>query len=306
MQKENVVRIILNGKKSGLPYVRDAIAMARRELSDCDLQVRVTWEYGDVHRLVYEAVGEGVDRLIIGGGDGSVNEVIDALASISKEKRPPVGVLPLGTANDFASGCNIPQEAFLAIKLAATGTPVDIDMGRCNDRYFINIAAGGFGAQVTAETPPELKNFIGGSAYTLTGLLKVLNFTPFQGTISSEEVSLSAGVIVGVVCNGKQAGGGQQLAPNAKINDGFFDVMMLKEFPFDKLNQVIKEALNSTETGEFVIRFKTKKLNFVANGLDSAPLNLDGEPFEGNELEFEVVPKAIRLVLPDDCALLAV
>ena len=96
-----MIRIILNGKKAGVASVRSAISELRKEVSN--VETRVTYEYGDVNRLVKEAERDGVKRLVIGGGDGSVNEVVDAMAKLPRGERPELAILPLGTANDFAT-----------------------------------------------------------------------------------------------------------------------------------------------------------------------------------------------------------
>jgi len=292
------IRIILNGKKAGFPMVRNAIFKAREELSP-DIEVRVTWEYGDVHRLVKEAIIEGVDRIVVGGGDGSVNEVVDALAKLPKEQGPELAILPLGTANDFATGCQIPTDSFSALELAIHGKTQSVDIVRANDRHFINVATGGFGAQVTTETPVELKNFLGGGAYTLTGLVKAINFKPYPGLLTGKDFELKGEAIVGAVCNGRQAGGGQVLAPNAYINDGLIDFVALEAFPLSAVNQVINEIRDPDINGTYVKRFQTSWVDFSSDV--ATPINLDGEPYQHSKIRFEVVPNAIDLVVPDDC-----
>ncbi|MEN8191075.1 MAG: diacylglycerol kinase family protein, partial [Thermodesulfobacteriota bacterium] len=141
--------LIINGKKAGLPAIREAVKTVRED--GHDLQVRVTWEYGDGLRYVTEAAGLGAGVVIAGGGDGTVNELAHGLALLDAQKRPALGILPLGTANDFATGCRIPTEPLLALRLALTAEPVDVDVVQANDRYFINVASAGFGAAVTTE-----------------------------------------------------------------------------------------------------------------------------------------------------------
>jgi len=302
MNSNSTVRIILNGKKASLAPVRQAIFDARKLIKH-DLQVRTTWEYGDTHRLVKEAVAERIPRLIVGGGDGSVNEIADALAHLPEDQRPQLGIMPLGTANDFATACLIPSDLVEALTLAASGQATAIDLGRCNDRHFVNVAAGGFGAQVTADTPVDLKNFLGGSAYTLTGLVKALNFIPYAGRIECEGQVFTSPIVVGAVCNGRQAGGGQKLAPYATINDGLLDMVMLTQFPLSQLDTVVREVLNPDIDGIYVKRFQAKSLSYYADDShpQPAPLNLDGEPYINKELHFDVVPAALKVVLPTHC-----
>ena len=112
------IRILLNGKKAGLGPVRSAIFKARESGV---VEVRSTWEGSDVKRLVQEAIDEGCQRLVAGGGDGTVNEIADALLRLAADDRPELAILPLGTANDFATGCMIPSEPLAALTLAQSG-----------------------------------------------------------------------------------------------------------------------------------------------------------------------------------------
>lgn len=169
---KKTIRAILNGKKAGNPELRDAIMKMRDK--GVDLQVRVTWESQDMPRLVKEAVDEGIERIVVAGGDGTVNEAASAIIQIEEEKRPELAIIPLGTANDFATAIQVPASIKASLSLAVEGQSALVDCVKANDRYFINVATAGFGAEVTAETPVELKNFLGGGAYTLTGVVKAL------------------------------------------------------------------------------------------------------------------------------------
>jgi len=293
-------RLILNGKKSGLANVRTAVDAVRERYP---LEVRSTYEGGDVARMVNEAVADGVERLIAGGGDGSLHEMVDALAAIDLAQRPQMGIFPLGTANDFARGCGISENLIEALSLAVSGTAVPIDMIKANEKHFINAATGGFGTEVTASTPVELKNFLGGSAYTLTGLIKVLDFVPYQGTLRTADNQFVSNTLVGAICNGRQAGGGQVLAPNAYIDDGLLDIFSIEFFPAGKLLQVIDEATIPDAEGEYVKYIQASWAEFSA-AERPMPINLDGEPFRAENIRFEVVPAAINMVLPERCPLL--
>ncbi len=295
-----MIRIILNGKKAGLAEVRAAIDILREQAGG--IGVRPTYEYGDVARLLGEALGEGVSRIIIGGGDGSVNEVVDAMAKLPRGERPELAILPLGTANDFATACRIPRDSLQALRLAVAGQTTPVDIGRANQRHFINTATAGFGAQVTAETPVELKNFLGGGAYTLMGVVKAIGFEPYHGKFRAPGREVEQGIVVGAICNGRQAGGGQVLAPHACINDGLLDILSVSEFSMADLAEVIEEIQTPSIDGKFVRHFQTPWLEAESDAV--IPLNLDGEPYESRNIRFEILPGAIDLVLPEDCPLL--
>ncbi|MBY6188082.1 lipid kinase YegS [Marinobacter hydrocarbonoclasticus] len=293
------MRIILNGKKAGLPVVREAILQAR---GSGPVEVRVTWEGGDVERLVAEAIREGCKRLVAGGGDGTVNELASALMAYPETQRPEMAVLPLGTANDFARGCGIPDKPAEALALAQQGEAVEVDVVRANEHHFINMATGGFGAQITATTPVALKNFLGGGAYTLNGLLQALRFSPYQGTLETPIGKLEAAAIVGAVGNGRQAGGGQVLCPNARINDGLLEVVSLLAFPPAALDQVLAEIRQPRPENQYVKWMQVPWAEY--RGAEPVPINLDGEPVSANVIRFEVVPSALKLVVPPDCPML--
>lgn len=298
------VRLLLNGKKAGLVPVREAVAAVRGE--GHAVEVRVTWEQGDMARLVAEAAAEGVDRIVAGGGDGSVNELASGLMRLDAAERPAMGIVPLGTANDFATACGVPADPRAALLLACTGTPRPVDVARANDRFFVNVASAGFGAAVTAGTPVELKDFLGGGAYALMGILQAVNFTPYECTLRTPDGDHSGAMIVGAVCNGRLAGGGQPLAPDALINDGLLDVVSLVPFAVADIPQVALELATLVAAGgdpwregRWVERRQVSWLEAESAG--ELPVNLDGEPVRAHRFRFEALPGAVRMVLPDDC-----
>ncbi len=164
--------LIINGKGAGNEELRQAVKRLRAE--QITLHVRVTWEHGDAARYVAEATQLGVGTVVAGGGDGTINEVAAALVQLPAHNRPALGILPLGTANDFAMACNIPPSPEQALQLAIKGRSVPIDLAKVNgERYFINMATGGFGTRITTETPEKLKAALGGVSYFVHGLLRM-------------------------------------------------------------------------------------------------------------------------------------
>ena len=140
---------MLHGKAALREEVRAAVRAVREE--GYQIEVCVTWEGGDATRFARQAAHAGVELLIAGGGDGTINEVVAGLlepAGASKSKAS-LGILPLGTANDLAHSCGIPLDPLAAFRLAVSAAPRDVDVGQVNGRPFINVATGGFGTQVT-------------------------------------------------------------------------------------------------------------------------------------------------------------
>lgn len=163
--RERKAWLILHGKQALNEEVRAAVNGLRER--GWDLAVRLTWEGGDAERLVGEGLAAGYPTLIAGGGDGTLRDVVEAL--VKAQSDASLALLPLGTANDFAHAAGIPLTPAAALALLEC-EPVAVDVGMAGERAFLNMATGGFGSNVTANTPEELKKVLGGAAYLLTGL----------------------------------------------------------------------------------------------------------------------------------------
>lgn len=293
--------LILNGKSAQQPEIREAVEHLRRQ--GHDLQVRVTWEGGDGVWLVESAVAGGAARIIAGGGDGSINEIVAGLMRQPPERRPALGILPLGSANDFAHGLNLPMTPLAALELALTGSVRQVDIGKLDDEAFINVASGGFGAEITTSTPVALKRLLGGGAYSLMGMLKAWNYQPFEGHIRWPEGEARVPLFMLAIGNGCQAGGGQRLAPSAKLDDGLFELLFVRHFnSLGELKRIIDELENLPQDGEFVRYLRVPWVEFDSDG--AFPLNLDGEPRRYEHFRATLDREALPLVVPENCPLL--
>lgn len=295
-------RLILNGKVAQEPVIREAVTAMRE--AGCDLQVRVTWEAGDALRLVEEARREGVVRLIAGGGDGSISEIVNGLMHMEEAHRPALGILPLGSANDFANGVCLPMEPQAALSTALSVSPQLVDVAHLGADYFINMASGGFGAEITTSTPMPLKRLLGGGAYSLMGMLKAWHYQPYAGHLSWPEGELDSPLFLLAIGNGIQAGGGQKLLPDAKLDDGLLNVLIVRHFSsLGEMRQLLAELERIPEDGQFVRTIRTSRFSF--RGESAFPLNLDGEPRQLQQFEVTLEPRALKLLVAPDCPLLA-
>ena len=293
------VHLIVNGKVAGNDDLRAAVAWQRALRHRID--VRVTWERGDARRFVSEA-GQ-VDLLIAAGGDGTLNEIVHGLMDLSETERPILGIVPLGTANDFANGCGIPRDPKKALSLCMKGEAVPIDVGKANDHWFINAASSGFGAEITATTSPELKRLLGPAAYTVMGAILAINFHHYQGRLVLPGHEITGSGPVAIVGNGRQTGGGMQVAPRACIDDGLLDVLVVRQISPTAVLAAARELQQLPSDGEYISYWQTPWLEVHSE--EAIPVNLDGEPLRFSTVRYEVVPKAIQVILPPDCQLLS-
>lgn len=290
--------LILNGKESGNLDVRQAVKNLREE--GVTLHVRVTWEQGDAKRYVKEATTLGVDTLIAGGGDGTINEVATALMAIPITDRPNLGIVPLGTANDFATSCNIPLQIDNAMQLAVKGRAIAIDIAQVNDEhYFINMATGGFGTRITTETPEKLKAVLGGASYFIHGLMRMDAIKADSCEIHGPDFDWAGDALVIGIGNGRQAGGGQPLCPTALINDGQLQLRLLTA---EELLPALLTSVFSGEKNKNVVEATLPWLEITAP--HDIIFNLDGEPLSGKHFRIEILPNAIQCRLPPNCELL--
>jgi lipid kinase YegS len=292
-------QLILNGKAAGNDALRNAVVQQRA--AGHRIKVRVTKKKGDARRFAAEA-GKA-DLLIAAGGDGTLNEVVHGLMDLSKASRPVLGIVPLGTANDFATGCGIPRDPEEALVLCMKGQGVPIDIGKANEHWFLNAASVGFGAEVTATTPPELKRLLGQAAYTVMGAILAMNVHHYRGRLILPDREITASGPVAIVGNGRQTGGGIQVAPRARIDDGLLDLLVVRQIPAMALLTAARELQQLSPDGEYISYRQTPWAEVYPE--ESIPVNLDGEPVRFSSVRYEAVPRAIRLIVPPNCPLLS-
>jgi lipid kinase YegS len=297
--KSKRVRLIINGKVAGNDILRAAVA--RHRAAGHRIEVRVTWEKEDAHRFVSES--SEVDLIIAAGGDGTLNEVLHGLMDISEAARPAMGLVPLGTAKDFAMGCSIPRDPAKALALCMKGEGVPVDVGKANAHWFFNAASSGFAAEITATTSPELKRLLGPAAYTVMGAILAITVHHYQGTLILPGREIIGSGLVAIVGNGRQTGGGIQVAPRAYIDDGLLDVLVVRQMSATALLSAARELQQLPSDGEYISYWQTPWLEVHSE--EVIPVNLDGEPFRLATVRYEAVPGAISLIVPPACPLLS-
>ena len=297
MAIERKALLILHGKQAQNEEVRAAV-LALRERG-WQLAVRLTWEGGDAARLVQEALAAGYPTLIAGGGDGTLREVAEALALAGGQAS--LALLPLGTANDFCRAAGIsllPAEALALLECE----PRPIDLGEVDGQLFLNMATGGFGSRVTANTSEELKKLLGGAAYFLTGLSRFAEVHSAFGRFGGPGFAWEGDFLALGIGNGRQAGGGHVLCPQAQVDDGLLDVCIVpaSQDVVGTLGTLLSGGILGLEAVSVSARLPWLEVE-APEGLD---INLDGEPLESRHLRFAARPGALRVHLPDSSPLL--
>lgn len=300
-------RLILNGKSAGDDNLRAAVQALRE--TGIALDVRVTWEDGDAERYVAEAIADGVDTVIAAGGDGTLSEVATTLAhrDATADALPSLGLVPLGTANDFATAAGIPDGPLAALQLVREVVAAPLDLLRIDaddgTHWCANLASGGFGTEVTVETDEGLKKMLGGLAYLITGIARLGRIDPLQARLRGPDFAWEGDLIALGIGNGRQAGGGQALCPDALVDDGQLDLTIVPDLSGDvaaTVGTLIKEGKHAA-----LDRVATRiRLPWVELASDEPlTLNLDGEPVASRRFRVDCVAGRVRMHLPLACPL---
>lgn len=248
--------------------------LQRLERGGLETSTHMTIGEGDATLAATEAVERGFDVIIAAGGDGTLYEVVNGMAE--KDCRPPLGILPLGTTNDFARALNIPRSWDAACDLIIRGHTQVIDVGKVNQRYFINIAGGGSLTELTYEVPSKLKTVLGQLAYYMKGIEKLPRLKPIEAYIKSDDRDLHEEIMMFLIANSNSVGGFEKLSPDASLNDGLLDVFILKKCNLAEFIRVLTLALRGEHFSDpNLIYFRTKDIQVTSP--DYVQLNLDGE-----------------------------
>ncbi len=268
---------------------------------------RLTFESGDAARFAREASGAGSALVIAAGGDGTINEVVNGLHDYLEthdgrggaEGRPPVprlGIIPLGTANDLAATLEIPPEIPAAVEIAVHGNALEVDIARVNHRSFLNVSTGGFGAEATEETPPEVKRTLGSLAYLITGVRKFVNLDVSPARFAAGELMYEGPFLLFAVGNSRQTGGGNLLTPLADLADGLLDVCIVKEMPRVEFLTLLPDLRAGKHLDHDAVIYRQVPELLVEADVPLS-VNADGEPLRSCRLEYRISPHRLLLVV---------
>lgn len=291
------IKIIFN-PSSGRQSVEKKIDRLSNMLLDdgYTLNKFTTQKKDDAMNETIKTCKEDWDLIIVSGGDGTVNEVAKGIAL--SERKLPVAILSSGTVNDFANYMKIPKDINDFYDMIKVGKSVDVDLGKLNDDYFVNVAAGGLLSSVGYQVLPETKLVLGRMAYYLEGLKEITlqSFDPINLKIESEEYNGIDEVLLFLISNSSSIGGFKKMAPKADVLDGFLDVIIVKKSDVANLANIFFNIFSGEHINHpNVIYFKTKKITLSAK--EEINIDMDGEYGGKLPAMFEVIPEAFRILV---------
>lgn len=230
--------------------------------------------------------------ILVAGGDGTVDSVVNAMAKSGISL--PIGILPVGTANDFAKFLGIPFDISKACKQIINSNVTTVDLGSINDKYFVNVASTGLFTDVSQKTDVNLKNTIGKLAYYLKGLEELPNFRRLKVKIKSKDIFFEGEMYFLLVFNGKTAGN-FNLAAKADATDGRLDVIVFKAIPIYELIPLFIKVLRGEHLeSENVLYFKTDNLFVECN--EDIVTDIDGEKGPEFPLQIKCIKGGLKIL----------
>jgi diacylglycerol kinase (ATP) len=288
--------IILNPTAGSIRDLDDVVARMDRLP---DAEIRLTGRRGSAARFAGTAIRKGRDVIIAAGGDGTLNEVINGIGENLGDAR--VGLIPLGTGNDFARSIGVPTDLDEAINVIAAGETRAVDLVRVTSdevRYFVNVSAGGFSGLVDEKLTPAMKKTWGPLAYLRGAAAALSELRAYRTTLMFDNAeSLTLDLYNVVVANGRYVAGGTLIAPEAAIDDGLLDVVLIRQRPAPELALLAaKVALGAHLSSDAIVFRRAAKLT-----VSSKPgmwFNVDGELVGNAPARFEILPRGLRFIAP--------
>lgn len=256
----------------------------------------ITQKKDDAMLETMKACNEDWDFIIASGGDGTVNEV--AMGMVNSERKIPVAILASGTVNDFANYMKIPQNIIEFYDMIKREKIIDVDLGKMNDKYFVNVAAGGIFSNVGFQVPSESKMILGRLAYYIEGLKEITlqNYAPMNLKIESEEYNQTDEILLFLISNSSSIGGFKKIAPEADVVDGLLDIVLIKKSGVQDLANIFFNLFSGEHINHPNVEyFKTKSIKLSTE--QDISIDIDGEYGGDLPATFEIVSKAFKVMV---------
>ena len=288
--------IILNPAAGKARDLEDVVARLSRVPNG---EIRISTKPGSAARFASAALRKGFDLVVAAGGDGTLNEVVNGIGENLGDAR--LGLIPLGTGNDFARTIGVPDDLEAAIDLIVIGETREVDLVRVTSddvRYFVNVSAGGFSGLVDEKLTPEIKKTWGPLAYLRGAAAALSELRAYRTTLAFDNSeSLTLDLYNVVVANGRYVAGGTLIAPEASVDDGLLDIVLIPKRSATELALLAAQVALGTHLTSDAIVFR-RAAQLTVNSKPGMWFNVDGELVGNEPARFEILPRALRFIAP--------
>ncbi len=296
---ENKRLLMIVNPCSGQAKMKGYLMQAVQIFSDADFEVTVypTKAQGDATKHIEGIDTSAYERIVVCGGDGTLNEVVTGL--MRKGKNAKIGYIPAGTLNEWSSSLHISRNILNAAKDIIDGNEIQLDLGQFGEKYFCYTASFGAFTSASYSAPQNVKNVLGQAAYIFEGVKSLANIKPVHLKFITDDREIEGDFLFGAITNSMSVGGVVKFDDAVvKLNDGLFEVVLIhKPDNLLQFNSYIDAILKRDLNREGIEFFHTNSITVI--GGEDVPWTLDGEYCKGNEeVAIKNIPQSLRLVLP--------
>lgn len=291
--------LIIANPQSGKAKIKNDILKIIQIFSDADFEVTVypTKRRGDATVKAQSLKSGEYDRIVVCGGDGTLNEVITGI--MKSGEKLTLGYIPSGTLNEWSSGLKISRNTSIAASDIVTGDEIDLDIGKFDDKYFSYTASFGAFTDASYSTPQEVKNVLGQAAYFFGGIKSLSNIKPLRLKFKCDDREIEDDFLFGAISNSMSVGGIVKFSDTiVKLNDGKFEVLLIKNpTTILQFQSIVDGILRKDLSRDGIEFFHTSEI--TVTGGKNVPWTLDGEFSEGKDsITLTNIPSALHLVVP--------
>ena len=296
------LKLIYN-PSAGMQTQQDKAFLIARKLTESgDFRVSIfaTKKKDDAYSEAKKSCEDGFDIILACGGDGTVNEVVNGIMRSESKHKSKLAILAAGSVNDFSEYLNLPTDVTKYTEMIIRGSSISADVGKANDKYFINVSAGGAFTNIAHEVPVDTKTILGKFAYYLQGAIELPYQLDKQFPVNikiDEEEPFNADIFLFLITNSPSVGGFKKLVPEASINDNMLDLLIIKKTNKKELVEIFSKIITGQHIKHPGIIYKKASKIFLTSSVDNLILDIDGEQGEKPPVLFEIIPGGIEIIV---------
>ena len=250
----------------------------------------------NLYEYLKDVDNEDCYAIVVAGGDGTINRVVNVI--MKNNIKTPLGIIPAGTSNDFARHIKMPSNFSDCIDKILAGNVQQVDVGLANDKYFVNVCSAGLFTNASQKADKNLKNAVGKLSYFITAAEQLMKFRPFLVKIETEKEVITEKINLFLIFNGSSVGGIDKFTTDSSIQDGLFDIIILKNWKFYQVPSIVLNILSGKQQEDpNIIYLKEKwiKINKIKGKCDDP--DVDGDEGPKFPLEVKCIEKALNMFL---------
>lgn len=270
------------------------------QAANLSYEIVITEQPGHAMELGRRAALAGRELVVAAGGDGTINEVVNGLAQAagSEAINTKLGVLPMGSGNDFAGALGIPADLRQAAQLLRKGETRWVDLGCVNGRYFDNNCGLGFEAMIDIEA--HKLTWLRGQLQYLVAVFRAMSSYPFPVVTltSDQEIISNRSILMISIGNNRRIGGGFLITPHAVPDDGLLDVCLVDALPRLEILRLLPKAMTGKHEGEPAVHM-SRGTHIVVESEDVFPVHADGEVLwtDARRVEISIEPSRLQVIV---------